>query len=165
MKSVTVDEAIKKRVPEYVGLVVCKNDKKVSVTPIGWFTLCNGDPRSWAICLANTHYSHKVISETKEFTLNIPSFAQKDDILYCGSVSGWDTDKLKNCKLETIESKQVKPPLLKDSIACFECKVTKTLNVGDSTIFVGEIVEAYISDRKDKVYNLGNRNLIEWDLK
>lgn len=164
MKPAQIDEAIKMRHPESVALIVCKDEKKVNVTPIGWFTLCNSRPRCWAICLSNKHFSNKVISETKQFILCLPSYLQKEDILYCGSVSGWNVDKLENCKLKTIESKQVKPPILKDSIACFECKVIKTLDAGDHTIFVGEIVESYVSGRKDKVYNFGERTLIEWDL-
>jgi flavin reductase (DIM6/NTAB) family NADH-FMN oxidoreductase RutF len=164
MKDVSVEEAIKKRHPEGVALIVCKKDKKTNVTPIGWFTLCNSNPRCWAICLYNKHYSHKVIFDTKEFVLCLPSYLQKKDILYCGSVHGEDTDKLKNCKLKIIPSKKVQPPIIEDSIACFECKVIKTCNAGDHTIFIGEILVSYISDRKDKVYNQGERKLIEWKI-
>lgn len=165
MKSVSVDEAIKKRHPEGVALIVCKdNDGKVDVTPIGWFTLCNSKPRRFAICLSQKHFSHKVIMETKEYVLCLPSFSQKEDILYCGGVHGWDTDKLKNCKLKTIPSEKIKPPIIEDSIACFECKVVNTLDTGDHTIFVGEVLTSYVSDRKDKIYNFGERNLIKWNL-
>lgn len=166
MKGVTTDEAIKKRHPEGVALIVCKeNSGKVSVTPIGWFTLCNSKPRCWAICLYHKHYSHKVISETKEYVLCLPSYVQKDDILYSGSVHGWDEDKLKKCKLKTLPSQEVNPPIIEDSIACFECKVVNTCNAGDHTIFIGEIVASYISDRKDKTYNTGERHLVKWTLK
>lgn len=165
MKNVPVDEAVKKRHPEGVALIVCKDkDGKVDVTPIGWFTLCNSNPRRWAICLSQKHFSHKVILETKEYVLCLPSFSQKEDILYCGGVHGWDVEKLKNCKLKTIPSKNIKPPIIEDSIACFECKVIDTLNTGDHTIFVGEVLASYDSDRKDKIYNFGERNLIKWDL-
>ena len=166
MKVVPIEEAIKKRHPEGVALIVCQDEKgKVNVTPIGWFTLCNSKPCCFAICLYNKHYSHKVILETKEYVLCLPSYSQKEDILYCGSVHGWDTDKLKNCKLKTLPSKNVKPPILKDSIACFECKVINTANAGDHTIFIGEVITSYVSDRKDKTYNFGDRILIEWELK
>ena len=164
MKKVNIEESIKKRHPEGVALIVCRDKKKTSVTPIGWFMLCNSDPRCWAISLYHKHYSHKVISETKEFVLCLPSCSQKKDILYCGNVHGWNVDKLKNCNLKTIPSKKVKPPIIENSIACFECKVIKTCNLKDHTIFIGEILTSYISDRKDKVYNLGERKLIEWKL-
>lgn len=165
MKVASTEEAIKKRRPEGVALIVCKDkDGKVDVTPIGWFTLCNSNPRCFAICLYNKHYSHKIISETKEYVLCLPSFSQKEDILFCGSVHGLDINKLKNCKLKIFPSKNVRPPIIEDSIACFECKVVNTANAGDHTIFIGEIVASYISDRKDKTYNLGDRKLIEWML-
>jgi len=165
VKIISTEQAVKRRHPEGVALIVCKDNMKSSVTPIGWFMLCNSDPHCWAISLYHKHYSHKVISETKEFVLCLPSYSQKKDILYCGNVHGWDVDKLKNCKLKTIPSKKVKPPILKDSIACFECKVIKTCDAGDHTIFIGEILTSYISERRDKVYNLGEHKLIEWRLK
>jgi flavin reductase (DIM6/NTAB) family NADH-FMN oxidoreductase RutF len=73
-------------------------------------------------------------------------------------------NKLENCKLKTIPSQKVKPPILENSIACFECKVTKTCDAGDHTIFIGEIVASYTSDIKEKVYNFGSRNLVKWKL-
>jgi len=166
MKEMAAEDAIKKRHPEGVALVVCKDENgKVDVTPIGWFTLCNSKPRRWAICLYNKHYSHKIISETKEYSLCFPSYRQKNDVLYCGSVHGWDEDKLKKCKFKTVPSQTINPPIIEESIACFECKVVNTCDAGDHTIFIGEIVASYVSDRKDKLYNLGERTLIEWQLK
>ena len=165
MKQVDMEKAVKKRYPERVALVVCKDGKgMVDVTPVGWFTLCNSEPRCWAISLHHKHYSHKVISETNEFVLCLPSYSQKKDILYCGNVSGWDEDKLKKCEFKTIPSKKVKPPLIEDCVACFECKVVEKAKAPDHTVFIGEVLVAYISDRKDKVYNLGERNLIEIDI-
>jgi flavin reductase (DIM6/NTAB) family NADH-FMN oxidoreductase RutF len=165
MHSTTSEEAVKKRHPEGVALIVCKDERgKVNITPIGWFTLCNSNPRSWAICLYHKHFSHKVISETKEYVLCLPSYSQKDDILYCGSVHGWDVNKLENCNLKTTPSQKIKPPLLENSVACFECKVTKTCDTGDHTIFIGEIVASYTSEMKEKVYNFGSRNLVSWKL-
>ena len=166
MRQIDTEAAIKKRYPEGVALVVCKDAKgKASVTPIGWFTLCNSKPRCWAICLYNKHYSHNVISRTREYVLCLPSYSQRKDILYCGSISGWKEDKLKHCKFKTVRAKKIKPPILENSIACFECKVIKTCNAGDHTIFIGEILASYISGRKDKTYNLGERNLIKWNIK
>ncbi len=166
MKQIGIEEGVKKRHPEGVALVVCKDEKgKVDITPIGWFMIANAKPRCWAISLQHRHYSHKVISETGEFVLCLPSYFQKKDILYCGSVSGWNEDKLKKTKFKTISSKKVKPPILKDCIACFECRVIEKTKVPDHTIFIGEILSAYISDKKDKIYNLSAHNLIKYDIK
>jgi len=162
MKKIDVESAVKARYPESVCLVVVKDKKgKVSVTPAGWSMLCNSKPRCWAVSLYHKHFSNKAISDTNEFVYCIPSFKQKEDILYCGEVSGWDVDKMKNTKFETIPSNKIKPPLLKDCIACFECKVIEKVKTPDHTIFVGEILESYLSGRKDKVYNHGMRDLFK----
>lgn len=166
MEQVDVELALKKRYPEGVALIVCKDEKgMIDVTPVGWFMLCNSKPRCWVITLNHKHYSHKVISETKEFALCLPSGIQKGDILYCGSVSGWKEDKLKRCKFKIIPSLVVQPPILEDCVACFECKVINKVSASDHTLFIGEIVAAYTSDRKDKVYSGGEGDLIDWGIK
>lgn len=162
MKLADIEKAVEKRYPEAVALVVCQDKKGMTdVTPVSWFMLCNAEPKCWAISLNKKRYSHKIIAETGEFTLCFPSFAQKEDVLYCGNVSGWQENKLKKCKLKTLPSKKVKPPIIKDSFAGFECKVVKKTTLPDHTIFFGEVLLAYLSDRKDKIYNLGNRRLVK----
>lgn len=165
MNNIATEEAVTKRFPEGVALIVCKDENgKVNATPIGWFMLCNSKPRCWAISLYQSHYSNKVITETKEFVLCLPSYSQKKDILYCGSVHGWDTDKLKNCDLQAVSSKQINPPIIKECIACFECKVINSVKAPDHTIFIGEIVESYVSERTDKLYNQGNHRLFDYEI-
>jgi len=160
MKQVDVEEAMSKRYPEIVVLVTQKSkDGKVNITPLGWAMPANSKPRCWAISIAKKHYSNKVINETKEFCLCLPSLKQKEDTLYCGGVSGWDVDKLGKCSFELLPATRIKSPLLKNSIACFECKVIGKFDAPDHTVFIGEVVAAHVSDRKDKLYNLGNHNL------
>lgn len=166
MHQTNIDEALQKRFPEGVALVVCQDQKgMVDVTPVGWFMLCNSEPKCWAVSLAQKHYSHKVITATGEFVLCLPSYSQKEDVLYCGGVSGWNEDKLKKCHFKMISAQKIKPPLLQDCIACFECKVIKKTKVPDHTIFIGEILAAHISEQKDKLYNLGERSFLKWEIK
>jgi len=165
MKKIPIEKAVKKRYPEGVALIVCQNKQgRINVTPVDWFMICNLKPRYWAVSLYNKHYSYKIISEQKEFVLCIPSYSQKKDLLYCGKVSGWKTDKMKNCQFATIPAKKIKPPLIQDSIACFECVLTNKHRVIDHTIFIGKIVAAYVSDRTDKIYNRGEEELFLWKL-
>jgi flavin reductase (DIM6/NTAB) family NADH-FMN oxidoreductase RutF len=158
MKQVDIEIAIKKRYPESIALIVCKDkDDKVDVTPISWFMICNDKPAYWAISLYNKHFSHHVISETNEFVLCLPSYSQKRDILYCGNVHGWNSNKLEKCKFQTIKAKKVRPPILKDTIACFECTVVQKIKISDHTVFIGKILVSYTSRKKDKVYNYADK--------
>ncbi len=162
MKQVEIEEALKLRYPEIVANIVTKSlDGKIDITPIGWLSPVSLDPPTWAICLDKEHFSRKAILETKEFTLCLPSAKQKEDVLFCGAHSGWDTDKLTQTKFKTLPAEKVSTPLLDDSLACFECKLIDTKENSDVTIFFGEIVAAHISGEKRGLANLGPKDLIE----
>jgi flavin reductase (DIM6/NTAB) family NADH-FMN oxidoreductase RutF len=162
MKQVEIKEAMKFRHPEIIVLIVTKSKEgKVDITPLGWAMLGSSEPNTWAIGVAKRHFSHKAILDSKEFTLCIPSYKQKDDVLYCGSVSGWQVDKLKNTKFKLIKAKKISIPLIENSLACYECKLINQMPTSDHTIFLGEIVAAHISGKNDGLINLGSRNLVK----
>lgn len=164
MKKTEIEEAMKFRHPEIVVNVVTKSkEAKIDVTPIGWAMLGSSNPRTWAIGIAKKHYSHKAILDSKEFTINIPSFEQRVDTLYCGRVSGWDEDKLSKTNFKTIDSKSISVPILEDSLASFECKLINQMETSDHTIFLGEILNAYISGGNDGLINVGHSTLARFE--
>lgn len=162
LKQGEIKKIVKKKFPEPLALIVSQGKNgKINLCPIGYFSLVSWDPKIWGIGLYKEHYSTKVISDTKEFVLCLPSFEQVNDVLYSGSVSGKDVNKAENVKLKFIKSKRVKPPLIDDSIACFECQVLKEIKIGDSILFLGKIVTAYESDKNwtEKIYNWDDKKL------
>ncbi len=69
-------------------------------------------------------YTHKLIEETGEFTVNIPMTENVGKILgFCGSKSGRDVDKIKELGLTLEEGRQVKVPGIKELPLTLECKV------------------------------------------
>jgi len=165
MKKVKIEEAIKKKFPEPVSLVVCLDEGgMVDITPVGWFMMCNFTPKSWAISLNHSRYSHEVISQTNEFSLCLPTFVQKDDIIYCGTHSGRDVNKLENTSFETMPASKIKAPILKKCIAGYECKVVDKLKLSDHTIFIGKVLASYVTDEMEKIYSLGDLKFVKWIL-
>lgn len=159
MLEVSWFEATRKKYPEPVVLVVsCDREGKPNVMPAGWSMITSGTPPMLAVSIGHGRYTHKLIEETGEFVLAFPNEEMRDVIEYTGSCSGRDTDKFADCGLETVKPKRVKPPLIRDAVACFECKVRGELVTGDHTIFAGEVLASYISERcKDRLYNFGNK--------
>jgi len=151
-------EAIRRKYPEPVVLVIsCDSDGKANVMPAGWSMIAAGNPPMLAVAIDQSNYTHQLIKETGEFVLAFPSGHMQKVIEYTGSRSGRDTDKFVECRLETLSSKHVKPPLLKEAVSCFECKLRGKLETGDHTIFAGEVLASYISEKyKDRLYNFGN---------
>lgn len=157
LKDVEIETGVKKRFPEAIAVIISKDKNgKVNLCPVGFFCLIAWEPKTWAIGLYNTHYSTKIINDTNEFTLSLPTIDQAKDILYCGSVHGWKIDKIKSISLKFVDSKYIKPPLIDDAVANFECQVIQKTNVEDHTVFFGKIVAAHESNKnwKDRIYNL-----------
>ncbi|KYH41030.1 MAG: hypothetical protein AYL32_008480 [Candidatus Bathyarchaeota archaeon B26-2] len=158
MIETTWSEAIKRKYPEPVVLVVsCDREGRPDVMPAGWSMVTSGIPPMLAVSIGHRRYTHKLIEETGEFVLVFPSKGMEGLINYTGSCSGRDVDKFSEYGIETLKSKYVRPPLIKDAVACFECKVRGKLVTGDHTVFAGEVVASYVSEKyRDRLYNFGN---------
>ena len=161
MRAVDIETALKRKYPEGVVLVVTTDGKKVNFAPVSWITNASRRSRSWVLSLYKGHRTTKNIEKNKEFVVCFPSEKQKKDVSYCGTVSGNDVDKLKKCKFTLTTAKNVKAPLIKDSVACFECKLLKEVVVPKSNhvIIIGEIVAAYVSKEKKRLFHWGNYKL------
>ncbi len=162
MQLTDTEEAMKRRFPEPVALIVSKDKKgRVNLCPIGYFTLVTWEPKVWAIALYYSHFSTKVISDTREFVLCLPSMEQAKDVLYCGSVHGWKIDKTKHTNFTFKSALKINPPIIEDCVACFECRVLEKHTIKDHMLFLGEVVASYQSERdwQEKIYNWDDRHL------
>jgi len=148
--------------PMHTVLVSCidKNGKSNIIT-LAWAMPTSIDPPLIAISIGLTRYSHTLIEETKEFVVNIPTMDKVKEALFCGRVSGRKHDKFKEAALTPLPARKVKPPAIKESVAHLECKLHSQFRTGDHTIFVGEVVEAYVDEEvfKDE-YNLEQVKMI-----
>lgn len=158
MKQVPVEEAWKRKYPEQVSWAVSVDGEgKADIISLGWCMPTSFDPPMVAISVGKTRYSHKLISESREFVVAFPSEEMGKEVLYCGTHSGRDVDKLKETGLVAVPAKKVRPPLIEGCVANFECKLVGEIETGDHTIFVGEIVAAHVSEeQKKRLYNLGD---------
>jgi flavin reductase (DIM6/NTAB) family NADH-FMN oxidoreductase RutF len=84
-----------------------------------------------------------------EFALNVLSEDQIDLAVFCGNVSGRETDKFKERDMKTRAARKIEAALIEDCAANIECKVRSYFLTGDHTVFVGEIVR-YDEDSSKK---------------
>jgi len=142
--------------PRLTVLVSCvdKEGNRNMVT-LAWTMPTSFSPPLVAISISPKRYSHRLIKETKEFCINIPTMEIVKQVLFCGRHSGYAFDKFRETKLTPIKAKKVKPPLIKECAAHIECKVVSEFETGDHTIFVGEVLSATVSKELfDKGYDL-----------
>lgn len=96
----------------------------------------------------HARYSHKLIEESREFVINIPTVDIVEKSWYCGTHSGRIVDKFKETKLTPIPAKHVKPPLIKECPINIECKVVETMKPEYSayTFFFGKALAIHADE-------------------
>lgn len=141
--NVSVFSAYKLLHPMHTVLVSCVGKTgKPNIITLAWAMPTSINPPLVAISIAPKRHSHKLVEETKEFVVNIPTMKILKETLFCGRRSGRNCDKFKEASLTPLPAKKVKPPIIKECVAHLECKLHSQFKAGDHTIFVGEIIEA-----------------------
>ncbi|HKZ88261.1 MAG TPA: flavin reductase family protein [Candidatus Bathyarchaeia archaeon] len=130
--------------PMHTVLVSCVGKTgKPNITTLAWAMPTSHDPPLIAISISPKRHSHKLIQESEEFTVNIPTLEKLQEVYACGSLTGRSYDKFKKTGLTPIPGRKIKAPAIRECIAHLECKLENQTPTGDHTIFVGRIIEAY----------------------
>ncbi|MEW6040851.1 MAG: flavin reductase family protein, partial [Elusimicrobiota bacterium] len=118
-------------------------------------------------CIDSSSYTSKLILKYRQFVINIIGKNTMRDLIYCGKVSGSDTDKFSKTKLKPVKSKTIKPPYIKESIGHIECSLYYRKEFEGVNLFVGsvkycEVDEKYydgnlISEKAKTPHHLGSR--------
>ena len=147
--------------PEVIGLVITNAGEKTNVCPVNYQAVSTiyEKPLSVTLGLDNKNLTLETILKTNEFVYAYPSKEQLKDVIYTGTVSGRDVDKLANTNLQFTKSNRVTPPNLADAVLNYECKLLHHYNAGQFTIVIGEILQINSSNKGslEKIYSLGGR--------
>ncbi len=158
-EAVEIGRAWGHKFPEQIVLVVSQGTNgPANIMTAGWAMTASGDPSSVAVSIAKERYSHGLIMQTRQFVVSFPGDDIEKAMLFCGTKSGRDVDKFAATGLTAKPSKKVKPPIIEQCIANFECEMTHAVDVGSHTIFVGRIVYAWQHEKADnmrRIYSLG----------
>lgn len=158
MKRIPSSEALKRKYPEWIVLVVTMDQQgQVDVMPAGWCMVTSGRPLMFAVSVHPHRHTHTLLREAGEFVIAFPAVGQGPAVWYCGSHSGRDVDKIAHTDLELLPAAEIKTPLIKGAVANFECRLVQQMDTGDHTIFVGEVVAAHIEEEASgRLLNFGD---------
>jgi len=132
--------------PRHTVLVTCVDKTgKANIITLAWSMPTSIDPPMVVISIAPKRLSHQMIEETGEFVINVPTMRIVRKTLFCGRISGAKCDKFKEAPLTAAPAKKVRPPIIKECVAHLECKLVQTIPTGDHTLFIGEVVAAYVN--------------------
>lgn len=142
--NVSLSSAYRLLHPMHTVLVSCVGaDGKPNIITLAWAMPVSLNPPLVAISVSPSRHSHKLIEETREFVVNIPTIDILDAVFHCGNVSGRNRDKFRETGLTMMPSRKVKAPIIKECVAHLECRLSSQFTAGDHTVFIGEVLEAY----------------------
>jgi flavin reductase (DIM6/NTAB) family NADH-FMN oxidoreductase RutF len=145
--SVNLSSALRLVHPMNTVLVTCVGKTgKPNIITLAWAMPTSINPPLVAVSIAPKRHSHQLISESKEFIVNIPAMDILNATFFCGRTSGKEHDKFREAHLTPIPGKKVKAPIIEECVAHLECKLHSQFSTGDHTIFVGETIEAYADE-------------------
>jgi flavin reductase (DIM6/NTAB) family NADH-FMN oxidoreductase RutF len=142
MKPLDIESALSS-MPMPVTLIGSSSEGKNNVMTASWVAFSSRRPPLVSIFINNTHLTRQFISASREFVLNILASDQAEASEVCGTISGREADKYVKAGLRTRPADKVAVPLVEGCLANLECKVVAEYEVGDHTLFVGEIVGAH----------------------
>ena len=147
MKTIEIEDFIHAVYPMHTYLLtsIDKNEKTNIIT-IDWLTVLSRNPPLVGVAVSPKRYTHKLITSSKEFIVNVPDISMVDETLACGTLSGKNVDKFKKLGLKKLPSKTLKTHIIKGCIAFVECKVIDFKKYGDHTFFVGSIQASYAKE-------------------
>jgi flavin reductase (DIM6/NTAB) family NADH-FMN oxidoreductase RutF len=131
-----------------VVLVTCVDSTgEPNIITLAWVGTVCSEPPTIALGIRPTRYSHKLIKNTKEFVVNIPTSEILKETDYCGVTSGREIDKFLETKLTQDPADKVRSPLICECPVNIECKLKDRIPLGAHDLFLGEIVQVHIDQQ------------------
>ncbi len=140
-----LDPAIKKQVLRTFtyGLygVSCANEGEVNIFTANWLTQVSFDPPLLAVSVENVSKSLPMILRSRKFTVNVYRSGERELAGKLGKSALKQPDKLANIGFNIGANGC---PILHDALAWVACEMRHTVEAGDSTLIVAEVVDVGI---------------------
>jgi flavin reductase (DIM6/NTAB) family NADH-FMN oxidoreductase RutF len=143
------------------AFLTVKSGEAINTMIIGWATI----GYVWRkpiimIAVRLSRHTFSIIETAEDFTVSIPSSDMKKEIMFCGTKSGRDYNKFKECNLQILDSQRVVTPIIKVPGLHYECKIIYKSAMDPAylnkdyetalypekdyhTLYFGEIVDCY----------------------
>lgn len=130
-----------------VMVSVGREGEKPNIITVAWAGTVNSDPPMLSISVRKERYSHAILSETREFVVNLVHEPLVRACDFCGVRSGRDVDKFAEMKLTASAVEGVCAPAVAESPVNLACKVTQIIPLGSHDLFLAEIVSVTVDER------------------
>lgn len=117
-----------------------------NIITIAWTGIMNSEPPVVYIGVRPVgRHSYRLIKESGEFVINVPSSEQARVVDYCGAVSGKEVNKFAKTGLTPVPATHVSAPLIEECPVNLECKVKQVLSLGSHDVFIADVLAVHYS--------------------
>lgn len=120
---------------------------KSNIITIAWTGVMNSEPPVVYVSVRpQGRHSYRLIKESGEYVINIPTAAQTRLVDYCGTISGSKVDKFKETGLTPVPATYVKAPLIAECPVNLECKVRQVVSLGSHDVFIADVLAVHYNE-------------------
>lgn len=132
--------------PGPVVLITSRCDGQSNIMTLGWHTILAFSPSLVGCMISAGNHSHKMIRQSRECVINLPTTELTDQVIGVGNTSGAHVDKFSEFGLTPEPTQQVCAPAIKECYANFECRLYDEALVDTYSFFIFEIVAAQVME-------------------
>lgn len=127
-------------------LVTVGSEDKTNIITIGWCGILATHPPRTYISVRPTRHSHGLLTEGREFVINLAPASLARVVDYCGIYTGKKVNKKEVCGLSFSPSEKVAPPTIAECPIALECRVCEIIPMGTHDVFIADIVSVSVDD-------------------
>ena len=106
------------------AFLTVKSGSALNTMTIGWATFgIVWQKPIMMVAVRSSRHTFGIMEAAKDFTVTVPAGGMDKELAFCGSKSGRDVDKFKQCNLKTTDSRRVVSPIIKTPGRHYECKI------------------------------------------
>ncbi|MDX1633776.1 MAG: flavin reductase family protein [Marinobacter sp.] len=135
--------------PGPVVLVSSRYEGESNIMTLGWHTILEFSPSLVGCMISAGNHSHRMIRESGECVINVPTTDLTDQVVGIGNVSGARVDKFAEFELTEEKARHVAAPLIGECHASFECRLYEDALVEANNFFIFEIVAAHVAPKPE----------------
>lgn len=117
-----------------------------NILTVAWTGILSSDPPRTYISVRPSRFSHAILTERREFVINLTNEALARTTDFVGIYTGAKVDKFKKCNLTKLESAEVAAPTIAEAPVALECRVFDVIHSGTHDIFMADIVNVSCDD-------------------
>lgn len=161
--------------PKLICIIGVKSGEKINFMTAAWHTYVSHSPALYGVAIGNGRYTYELLKKSGQFTVSFLSIDHILKIHSLGKLTGRVYNKIDLIDLDIKTGNQIDSPYLPEAYAVLECSLRQSLETGDHTFFVGEIVDYHgdesVFDKNGVIYTdkarptmyLGKNNYITTD--